>query len=121
MKVIGTYGSLKKGCYNYERFEMGARSNFLGESKIRGAMDLFAGSYPRLYPEGTYPDLEATHALEIYEIPDDLYKQFDMMEKGAGYQPHTIKALDREVTVWLMNPAYEIDMEFHISHYPVTH
>ncbi len=118
MKIIGTYGSLKKGCYNHTRFAMDKSAKYLGSTKIIGAMDLMMGSYPRLYPEGYYKEKETSHDLEVYEITDSLFGVLDEMEHGAGYQQHTVDFSGTPVIVWLMNPAYEIDMENYIKSYP---
>ncbi len=118
MKIIGTYGSLKKGCYNYQRFEMDKNAKYLGATKITGAMDLMAGMYPRLYPKGYMESHETEHDLEIYEISDNLCSQLGAMEAGAGYLAHKIEWEGKEVIVWLMNPEYEIDMEAYIESYP---
>ncbi len=118
-KTIGVYGTLKKGHYNYERFNMDEEAKPVGTTEITGAMDLFAASYPRLYPEGTYPEVETVHTLELYEIPEKMFNQMDSMERGAGYQAHEIpvriEGFEGVVTVWLMNPLYEIDMECYIK------
>lgn len=119
MKTIGVYGSLKKGCYNFERFNMG-EDRHIGNSTIRGAMDLMARSYPRLYPIGTYPEHESDHVLEIYEISDEKFARLDMMERGAGYQQHVIACGELgDAIVWLMNPDYPLDLECFIEKYPV--
>lgn len=119
MKTIGVYGSLKAGCYNHNAEEM----TRVGDAEIMGAMDLFASSYPRLYPMGYMPEKETVHPLEIYEVSDEYFKRLDAMERGAGYQQHeiivhTASTFELPVTVWLMNPAYEIDMEQYITSYP---
>lgn len=115
MKTIGVYGSLKEGSYNHNASEMVR----VGTSEITGAMDLMAGAYPRLYPKGYMPEKETTHVLELYTVSEDYYNRLDRMEKGAGYQEHTMSFDGHpDVTVWLMNPAYEIDMECYITSYP---
>lgn len=128
MKIIGVYGSLKRGCYNHRRYGM-EQYPVLATSTIKGAMDLVANSYPRLYPQGTYgEDLEREHVLELYEVPDTLYSSLDMMETSAGYEQHTLEVLAKneagdtiplEVSVWLMNPAFPINKANYIEHYPV--
>ena len=83
MKLIATFGSLKKGFYNYERFEMGEP---LARSTVKGAMYLLY-SYPHLYREEvSEPKHVREHEVEIYEVSDELYSQLAAMELGAGYQ-----------------------------------
>ncbi len=87
MHKIAVYGSLKKGFYNHDGFNLGEP---LTTGVVRGAMYL-AGSYPWLLePCNTEESLCRDHVVEIYEIEDYKYDSITRMEVGAGYYPKTI-------------------------------
>ena len=82
-RLIGVYGSLRKGGYNHHRL----RSN--GAASIRQAIVKIPG---RLYSLGTYscavPLSEGEDGeivAEVYEVDDGVFQSLDAMERRVGY------------------------------------
>lgn len=106
MKRFASYGSLRKGFYNHNRFGLGEP---IATSTVRGAMYVnpYLG-YPMLYEKGD-KDKVRDHVIEIYEVEDELYDRINMMEEMAGYIPKTMYPDPNNdkngATVWFMNPA----------------
>lgn len=122
MKIIGVYGSLKKGCYNYDRFRFADRASFLGNTTIAGPMYMIGGAYPALFPQ-TNTHIDRMHDLEVYEIDDSLFTMLEGMENGAGYELHsldfTVDEIERPVNVWLAGPSIAVSSNNYIEKYPV--
>lgn len=123
MKIIGVYGSLKKGCYNYERFGLNS-AKYLGQSTLTGPMYLIAGQYPALFP-ATDTSLDSVHPIEIYEVSDRLFDILDSMERGAGYYQADViidpmwHPDELMVNVWFGGPDIAVSASNYIEHYPV--
>jgi gamma-glutamylcyclotransferase (GGCT)/AIG2-like uncharacterized protein YtfP len=126
MKIIGTYGSLKSGCYNHTRWGLD-KALRLPDRTIRGAMDLYAGMYPRLYSMGDAPaEYERDHVLEVYEIEDAIFDRIETMEYNAGYYVEPLGFTtengpefidDETINVFLMSPAAPFIPEHFIEKY----
>lgn len=82
MKIIGTYGTLKRGEYNHERYG----KNTL---KFINTGTILAGT---LYTNSKYPALTTgfhrqmnDHIIELFEVENDIFEMIRRMEEGAGY------------------------------------
>lgn len=78
MKAILVYGSLKRGFWNHERFQLG-EPTWTGPVKGFRLIDL--GAYP-----GAVASEDSSSICERYEVSDDLFRMMDRMERGAGYR-----------------------------------
>lgn len=119
MHTIGVYGTLKEGCYNHSPWGLD-KAKRLGTIKIRGAMDLAMGGYPRLYAIGDAPaEYEREHDLEIYEIDDDTFSAIESMELGARYYTSILEQQysDEDVHVFLMDSSYPFKPERFLEEY----
>lgn len=108
MKLIACYGSLKKGKYNHDGLGEGAE--FMGDHSVRGVM-YSNGSYPKLYHpmtglDETLQEIEGEetrdHALEVYNISDEAYRNIESMEIGAGYVTEQIETPYGTAAIWYM-------------------
>jgi gamma-glutamylcyclotransferase (GGCT)/AIG2-like uncharacterized protein YtfP len=120
MKTLGVYGSLKEGCYNYERWGLN-KCKRLENYMITGAMRMIGNSYPALYKIGDAPsEYERIHDLELYEVPDWNFDLIESMEINAGYYPQVIHVgPHNDVIVFLMSPEIAFKPETFIEKYPV--
>lgn len=120
MKTIGVYGSLKKGCYNHERFGLD-KAKYIGATTIKGAMYLIARSYPALVYGGD-PDYDLKHDLEIYEVTDHMFEVLDSMETAAGYKKQLIylgpNGLNVDAFVWVAGSEIATGNSNYIESYP---
>jgi gamma-glutamylcyclotransferase (GGCT)/AIG2-like uncharacterized protein YtfP len=82
------YGSLRKGEYNFERFEQqwpGALKE-IGSGYIVGWDLVDLGSYPSIVPAG-----EASSVVgEVYEVSDEVFKHVEALEAEADYRRYTV-------------------------------
>ena len=76
MQTLFTYGSLKKGFHNYDRYLQSEK--FVASATVKGEM-YSCGSYPALYKGAD------TISGEIYTITDDVFLRILGMELRAGY------------------------------------
>lgn len=85
VKLIGVYGSLKRGCYNND-----PNWPLVRTTTIRGAMTS-NGVYPRLYkPTEENQDLVRNYELQILEVSEEDFQVIDNMEQLAGYYSELI-------------------------------
>lgn len=100
MKKILVYGSLRKGEYNFERFEdyFPNQMNYLGTVETPGY---------KLYSLGSYPGIKATDddnfmlTVDKLEVSEECFQAIDGMEKGAGYTTNTITLPDGDYTIYV--------------------
>jgi len=95
MKLIATYGSLKREFYNHGR--MGEQV-YLGNMVVRGLMSLVYGAYPRLF----LTEDGGEHEVEVFEVREETFEALDMMEVSAGYVQTTINTPFGEATMWVV-------------------
>lgn len=108
-KKIAVYGSLKKGFYNHNRFNMGEP---IARGKIRGAMFLMY-SYPHLYRSGFCDKgLERSHEVEVYDVDDDTYNAIKRMEISAGYQEVPMTIDGHDCTVFYSRDDYDYKLNW---------
>lgn len=96
MKRIAVYGSLRKGQYNWKSWGGEELFKYIKTTKIKG-FDLFPigrGHYPGIKPG------EGSVVIDIYDVADKLYEGLNRMERGANYEPISIKVEDMDVIVW---------------------
>lgn len=95
------YGSLKKGFYNFRRWGI-EKTTFLGTTAI-GKMRLFHNdAYPAAVPDESSP-----YSLmgEIFDLPEELFKNIERMERGAGYQEITVETILGPTVIFIMMEA----------------
>jgi len=83
-KKIAVYGSLRKGEYNYDRFQeyYPGHIKYIGTEVIKG-FDLFSlGSYPGVKKSD---NPEQSLVIDVLEVSDSCYSSISAMEHGAGY------------------------------------
>lgn len=83
-KKIITYGSLRKGMYNYEALKDGIE--YIDTTTIKGF---------RLHDYGAYPfavEGEGEMVVDILEVEEEMYEAIKRMELGAGY-------IEKEITI----------------------
>jgi gamma-glutamylcyclotransferase (GGCT)/AIG2-like uncharacterized protein YtfP len=107
-RLIGVYGSLRKGGRNYPRLHSS------GVPAVPQAVVKIPG---RLYSLGAYccavPLAEGEHGeilTEIYEVDDGIFRSLDAMEREAGYVGIETTAadadgIDRTFIVWYRRSA----------------
>jgi gamma-glutamylcyclotransferase (GGCT)/AIG2-like uncharacterized protein YtfP len=82
------YGSLRKGEYNFERFERqwpGALKE-IGPGYIVGWELVDLGSYPSIVPAG-----EASSVVgDVYEVTDEVFTHVETLEAEADYRRYTV-------------------------------
>ncbi len=102
-RLIATYGSLRKGFHNHERF---GKMELMGLSAIKGYMTLVYGSYPQLCLNSHRH--EDNHVLEIYEVSEAQFAQIDAMERGAGYSTQLLDTKHGEAIMWVIADARDM-------------
>lgn len=104
MKII-TYGTLKKGFYNYNRFMGNAK--FLGNVHITGYKMYSNGTYPAIVKSDVPSDLISG---ELYEIEDDNFNIIRDVELRAGYYMDTYKMRGEDIPLFVMDKS-QVDNE----------
>ena len=86
---IFVYGSLRRDEYNHSRVNAWTEGKLthVADGVIEDAELVNLGSYPAIV-EGTGQVVG-----EVYDVPEELFKMIDGMERGAGY-------IKRDVLVW---------------------
>lgn len=99
MNLVGTYGSLRLGHYNYKSFKrMYPDLTYLGTTKINGW---------KLYSFGSYPGAVRTNnnedkiIIDVFSCLDFCKSDMDDMEIGAGYEVVQIPVIinDKEIII----------------------
>lgn len=90
MKSILVYGSLKKGWWNHEHFDLGEPRN--SHVVIKGYKLINLGAYP-----GAIESPNDSIVCECYSVDERKFFLMDAMERGAGYLPVDIKGC----TLWV--------------------
>lgn len=121
MYKIATYGSLKIGFHNHRWLE---NSTYLGESTIKGIMQILPGLYPNLFlaEEIKTTEKETEHTIEIYEITEERFTHIHNIELDSGYYSKLIQTPFGKATIWITKPQYfntslPIDKEYTLSIY----
>jgi gamma-glutamylcyclotransferase (GGCT)/AIG2-like uncharacterized protein YtfP len=82
--TIALYGSLRSGLYNFRRFDLQNKSEFLGMTKVNGYALHSLGPYP-----GIYPSEESFVVAEVRKFSGkeqlEVAKSIDYMELFGGY------------------------------------
>lgn len=97
---ILTYGSLRKGEYNYDRFKEYFKDGLQYESTITiKGFDLFdLGSYPGIKVSEN-PEKELV--VDIMNCDLNCFNDINGMERGAGYSSHIININNREHIIYI--------------------
>lgn len=99
-KRILTYGSLRKGEYNFERMKATYPDlTFIGTSEIKG-YDLFDlnGSYPGIKSS---QDPEKTLVVDMMECGESCFNSINRMELGANYTAETVMVNEIPHTIYV--------------------
>lgn len=81
MKTIATYGTLRKGDYNYQHYDMENTAEFVGKGIINRYVMYNLGGYPAIYPS----EEDSIIVVEVYKISDNIYNQIDELERAYNY------------------------------------
>lgn len=95
--LVLTYGSLRQGEYNHDRFKSVHGKGY--EYKRTMVLDGFD-----LYSLGPYPGIkEGKNKLEVdlFECSEDCYRSIRGMELGAGYSEKTISLPEGESVIYM--------------------
>lgn len=99
-KNVAFYGSLRKGCYNYERFKDGLTEK--GQSVISGF---------RLYSLGAYPCIirsdnpEDKVVVDLFEADEATFNRIHRMELGAGYDAEEVELNNENYVIYTFPPS----------------
>lgn len=86
------YGSLRKGQYNFNRFN---GLNYIKTTQIKG-FDLFnLGAYPGIKSG------EGVLTVDVVEATPETAERIDLMELGAGYTAETINLEGIDHTIYV--------------------
>jgi len=116
--IIAVYGSLKEGFWNYEHFL--SDQERLGDSEVRGVMQLAGGGYPYLFKDSIIPTEQKDYPIEIYRVSEDIYKRITGMELASGYYLSTIDTEYGEASIYyaeerMFNKEKEIINEYSLE------
>lgn len=82
--IMALYGSLRNGLYNYKRFDLQNKSEFLGMTKVKGYALYSLGPYPGIYPsEESFVIAEVCRFSGKEQV--EVAKSIDYMELFGGY------------------------------------
>ncbi len=107
-KLIATYGSLRKGQYNYERF-CEAYPN-----EIKYIKTISTYGY-KLYSLGPYPGVKVGNhmddiILDLLEVSERVYDIINRMEIGAGYRAQFLSHEKKVYTIYIyQGMVFEVD------------
>ncbi|MHB8102171.1 MAG: gamma-glutamylcyclotransferase family protein [Methanosarcina sp.] len=87
--IMALYGSLRNGLYNYQRFDLQNRSEFLGMTKVKGYALYSLGPYPGIYPsESSVVVAEVRRFSGKQQL--EVAKSIDYMELFGGYHRDSV-------------------------------
>jgi gamma-glutamylcyclotransferase (GGCT)/AIG2-like uncharacterized protein YtfP len=87
--IMALYGSLRNGLYNYQRFDLQNRSEFLGMTKVKGYALYSLGPYPGIYPsESSFVVAEVRRFSGKQQL--EVAKSIDYMELFGGYHRDSV-------------------------------
>lgn len=96
MRKIVTYGTLKRGFYNYNRFNQSFNFEFLSSEILKGFS---------LYDLGYYPAAVQSNdeiVVEVFEVSDECFNLLDRMEISAGYIKKEVETSVGCAIIWVM-------------------
>lgn len=101
-RKIAVYGSLRKGEYNYNYFQMRyPEMTYTGTHKVDG-FDLFSLG---AYPAAVMGDGELV--VDTFDVDLDCFSSINRMEIGAAYYAHTVDIDGEPHTIWLQQHGNE--------------
>lgn len=104
-KIFAFYGTLRMGNYNYNSIIKGQKGvDYLGEATIPEGYKMFSlGGYPMLMKDET---ATTPIVVDLFEIDNDkVSSPIERMERGAGYEEHTIEINGMNCVVWVGKPS----------------
>lgn len=96
MNKIAAYGTLRKGFYNFNRFDL----NYIKTTTLTGYELYDLGPYPMAIKTDNSED---TIVVDILECDDNTKRIIDMMEIGAGYKKENVVVDEEDCTIYLFN------------------
>lgn len=96
-KRIAVYGTLKRGFYNYNRFNSCFPFNFIYSEVIKGFSLYDLGSYPT-----AIENENDKITIEIFEVSDECFNILNRMELFAGYVKKEVETSVGSATMWVM-------------------
>jgi gamma-glutamylcyclotransferase (GGCT)/AIG2-like uncharacterized protein YtfP len=122
MKTFASYGSLKKGYWNHDRYGLGepiATSEVYGEMYVNPSL-----GYPHLYETSDEKPLANPkfYEVELYDIEDAIFNRIDMMEQASGYYPKEITFIlesgaKQNAVVWFADSKWIPKPEHYVEEY----
>lgn len=83
--LLAVYGTLRRGDYNHERMELQDFPLLATEQAEGFEMFNLGGSYPYI---AVGADMIT---IEVYEVPEEIFRPIESMELGAGYVMSKVK------------------------------
>lgn len=97
MKKVLFYGSLKKGHFNFDRFERFGKQKYV-KSLVIDDFDLYSlGAYP-----AATRGKRSLH-VELHELDDSVFYYVEKMEESALYHSENIEVEGEYATIFLMD------------------
>jgi len=96
MKLLATYGTLRKGHYNNYLLR---NSELLGENILPNfTMFRLSGNYPAIVPS-----INQLITVEVYRITEKVYKKIEQLELPYNYHAETITTEFGVATIYVYN------------------
>lgn len=103
MKRIATYGSLRAGYWNHDRYGLQHATRH-ADGVVKGGMFKSNSKgmwYPFLFKDGECDARYVRdHVVEVYEIPESIFQSIRRMEEGSGYKTETVMVNDVECYIF---------------------
>lgn len=94
MKIL-VYGSLRPGCYNFDRFAANYKITDLGEVEVPGF---------ELFSLGPYPGIKEGNGVltcNILEVSEECHEHIKAMELGANYTEEMVNIEGEELPIYV--------------------
>jgi gamma-glutamylcyclotransferase (GGCT)/AIG2-like uncharacterized protein YtfP len=92
---VAFYGSLRKGCYNYNWFKEGL--TLIGQSEIPGYKLFSLGSFPCIIPSDNPEDKVV---VDLFKADESTFHRIHRMEIGAGYRAQAVTINEEDYIVY---------------------
>jgi gamma-glutamylcyclotransferase (GGCT)/AIG2-like uncharacterized protein YtfP len=95
MRKVAFYGSLRKGCYNYNHFKTGLTER--GQAELSGFQLFSLGAYPCIIRSDDPADKVV---IDLFEANEETFQRIHRMELGAGYNAEVVEVNGEDYTIY---------------------